>query len=83
MMPRADVDNDSMLATNWLEHTREVHPLLDILFGKDTFCCFAMGDLCLAYENFYTGITSYFTQMHGAHVTIAWTLYKKFNSSRK
>jgi len=64
----ADVGNDSMLATNWLEHTGELYPSLNILFGKGTFPRFAMGDLCLAYGNFYTGVTNYFTQMRSANV---------------
>ena len=43
-------------------------PHFDISFGKGTFKRFAMGDLCLAYGNFYMGVISYFTQMRTAHV---------------
>ena len=46
---RTEADDDSMLATNWLEYTGELHPLLDILFGKGTLKRFSMGDLHTEY----------------------------------
>ena len=38
-------DNDSVLPSNWLECTGEIHPLLDLSFGTGTWKSLSMGDL--------------------------------------
>ena len=48
-----EVDDDSMLATDWLEQTGELRPSLDVSFRKGTFTHFTMDDLHTEYGNFY------------------------------
>ena len=62
-------DDDSLLTTDWLECTGELHPVLD-------HTCLAMGDNKTQYGNFYTGVNRCF-QMVQAQETHAHDLEMK------
>ena len=53
-------DDNSLLPTDWLEHTGELHPALDLSFGPGTWKSLAMGDNKTQYGNFYTGVSRRF-----------------------
>ena len=69
-------DNNSSLPTDWLEHTGELHPTLDLSFSPGTFKSLAMGDNMTQYGNFYSGVTRHF-QMVRAQETHAHDLEMK------
>ena len=68
---REDADDDSVLPTDWLEHTAELHPSLDPTFGPRTWRCLAMGDLMTQYGSFYTNPDRQFGNWC-AHTSIAY-----------
>ena len=49
-----EVDNNSVMLTDWLECTGELQPSLDVSFGQGTLKHYAMGDLETQYGHFYT-----------------------------
>jgi hypothetical protein len=52
---REDADDDSVLPTDWLERTAELHHAgLDHCFGPGTWKRLMMGDLLTQYSSFYT-----------------------------
>jgi hypothetical protein len=59
--------DDSVLPSDWLEHTGEIHPLLDLSLGKGTWKSLFMGDLKTQYGNFYMGYTKHFQMVHQQH----------------
>jgi len=64
-------DDDSVLPTDWLEHTGEASLALDHNFGKGTWKRLMMGNLMTMYGCFYTGCTRHFqmvrVQEHHKH----------------
>ena len=57
---REQEDDDSLLPTDWLECTGELHPVLNRSFGPGTWKRLAMGDNMTQYDNFYSGVTQHF-----------------------
>ena len=68
---REQDDDNSVLPTDWLEHTGEASLALDHDFGKGTWKRLMMGDLMTQYGCFYTGCTRHFqmvcVQEHHKH----------------
>ena len=65
-----DADDDSVLPTDWLERTAELHHAgLDHCFGRGTWKRLIMGDLLYQYSSFYTNAERQFGNWHGQ---IAW-----------
>jgi hypothetical protein len=60
-------DDDSILPTDWLEHTGELHRLLDQSFRPATWKSLLMGDLTCQYGNFCSGCTRHFQQVRLDH----------------
>jgi hypothetical protein len=55
-----DANDDSVLPTDWLERTAELHPSLDRTFGPKTWRRLAMGDIMTQYGSFYNNAESQF-----------------------
>jgi hypothetical protein len=53
-------DDNSILPSDWLEGTGELHTVLDCSFGPGTYQSLSIGDLLIQYGNFYTGCTGHF-----------------------
>ena len=53
-------DDNSVLPSDWLECTGELHPALDRSFGPGTWKSLCMGDHKTQYGCFYNGITQHF-----------------------
>lgn len=61
------VRTDSVMPTDWLECTGELHLVLGISFGKGTWRCYFMSDVKPQYGQFYTSVTNHFGNVHNAH----------------
>jgi hypothetical protein len=54
---REQEDDNSVLPSDWLEHTGELHPVLDCSFGPGAWKSLYLGEDKTQYGCFYTGVT--------------------------
>jgi hypothetical protein len=73
-----DMGDDSVMPTDWLECTGELHPEHDISFGKGTWKRFLVGELKIQYGQVCVGVASYFKNVHNEH---SWMHIPKPNST--
>jgi len=62
-----EMDDDSVMLTNWLECMGELHPSIDVSFGQGTWKHYALGDIETQYGHFYTGVTGSIQNVHAQH----------------
>ena len=62
-----EMDDDSAMPTDWLKHTWDLHPALDISYCKGTWKRFFMGNLKTHYRQFSIGVDSHFKNIHHEH----------------
>jgi hypothetical protein len=81
---REEDDNNSILPSDWLECTGEIHNLLDLSFGPGNWKSLSMGDLMTQYRNFTReapGTSKWFVA--SIPRTMTWRPAKRSRSSKK
>jgi hypothetical protein len=62
-----EMDNDSVMPTDWLGCTGEFYPAVDLSYGKGTWKHLFMCVLKTHFRQFCIGVDGHFKSVHGEH----------------